>query len=467
MLLEDHHRRPTLLRWTDYLTGRSCTLRIADTDIGSSVAQLASRYLTDVDTRSLADDGVILSDHATTLMEIQDVSHVISEEGALLTLAPGTVFRDGVRELSPHETPRRAAARVRDSEVGLIDLTIDRSETGYTRNWQGFNLRRWERSSSDFQQFVEASVRHWCTSGSDEVLALDEHRSRIRLLEAISRSIWEAPFENYSRFTGSRLRYKTGDEALSSIIAGQGAICSEKVQALKFLTDRFGFESHYVLAGPDTPGLLPVDQLRHILDTFDFRGAGPAMRFWQHMALEIVVDNERVFVDATNGNIPFMFVRGAEVDHILHAENPKPVTVRMGTYSEQFYYHRAPAELARDLCYAMENFIPEIDLVQVFDNELGLAITPEFLVAPLPYSSDSDFSVQSNLIRELAGPNNLAFHADREWRLDSEVGAQFHDREECAAEKVLDSYEHLAERYNLFEDEQYEMGLVVVRLVPD
>ena len=320
VLLEKDDNRPTLLRWNDYLTGRSCTLRLDESDIGAPLSLLASRYLTNADPSQFAVDGMILPESAGGLGDIQDLSHVISEQGAILALEPGTVFRHGVREVSPLEEPPRIAARVGGAEVGLIDITIDRSETGYSRNWQGFNRRRWERSASHFESFVETSIGQFHGNGCDEVLALDDCNSQIKFLESVARAIWDAPFENYSRFTGERLRYKTGDESLTHIIAGRGAICSEKVQALKFITDHFGFESHYVLAGPDTPGPIPVDHLRHVLDTFDFRGAASAMRFWQHMALEFVIGGEHVFVDATNGNIPFLLTFGSETDAILDDE---------------------------------------------------------------------------------------------------------------------------------------------------
>ncbi len=467
MPFEMHDNRPTLLRWNDHLSGRSCTLRIADSDIGCPLSKLVPAYLTDVDPVLLAEDGMILPGSASTLMSIQDVSHMTDSQGVLLSLAPGTVFRSDVRELSPQEVPPCSAATVRGTEVGLIDITIERSETGYSRNWQGFNRRRWDHSASHFESFVLSSVRQLHEKECDEVIALYDRSSRIKFLEAIAKAIWDAPFENYSRFTGDRLRYKTGDEALAHIIEGRGAICSEKVQALKFVTDHFGFESHYVLVGPDTPGPVPVDHLRHILDTFDFRGAAPAMRFWQHMALEFVVDDEHILVDATNGNIPFLFTYGAETEDVLNDERPKPITTMMGTYPEKFYYHRAPDDLALDLCYAMENFIPEIDLVQVFDNELGLALTPEFLVTPLPYRSDAHFDSLTSMYRDLAEPRCLAFDADPQWRLEGPVGTEFMECEPFAAEMVMDSYAHLVDRYNLFEDEWHEMGLAVIRLQPD
>ena len=458
--------RTTLLRWNDYLTGRTCALRIAGSDSASSLRDLTAKYLTNVDPFRPAGEGAILSESVAAMLDIQDVSHTITDDATLAAIVPGTVFRSGVRELSPREVPPTSPAKVLDSEVDLIDLTIDRSETGYSRNWTGFNRRRWERSHPDFQSFVETSVRRWGLDDSDEVLALQSHDSRIEFLKRVGKSIWESPFENYSRFTGHRLRYKTGDEALASIIEGRGAICSEKVQALKFVADRYGFESHYVLAGPAAPGPIPIGQLRHILDTFDFRGAGPAMRYWQHMALEFVFESERVLVDATNGNIPYMFIRGPEVEQILNPERPQPIAIKMGTYPEMFHYHRAPQDLARDLCYAMESYIPEIDLVQVFDNELGLAITPEFLVAPLPYTSDADFDSLSDLYRGLTEPSGLAFDADTEWRLDGPVGTSFQETEPAAAELVLRSHDHILHRFNHFEDDWHEMGLAVVQLAP-
>ena len=467
MSIEVNDNRPTLLRWNDYLTGRSCTFKIAASDLGSPLGLLVSKYLTNADSRFLTDSSMILSGDAATLVDIQDLAHSITSEGALRSLTPATVFRSGVRELSQQEVPHCKAAKVLEAEVGLIDITIDRSETGYSRNWEGFNRRRWNRSASDFESFVEMSViRSWMAE-SVKVIAIDDRDSRIKFLKAIARAIWDAPFENYSRFTGHRRRYKTGDETLSSIIEGRGAICSEKVQALKFLANEYGYESRYLLAGPDTPGLIPADHLRRILDTFDFRGAGPAMRFWQHMALEFMVDGEHILVDATNGNIPLMFNRGPEVDDILDPEDPTPVTVRMGTYPENFYYHRAPDDLALDLCYAMENFIPEIDLVQVFDNELGLAITPEFLVAPLPYASEADFDSLKEQFRRLAESGGLEFDTATEWNLDGPVGTRFQECEPVAAEMVLDSFGHLLDRYNLFEDELHEMGIAVIRLIPN
>ena len=463
---EIESKRPTLVRWTDYLTGRTCTLKIDPSDTGIRLGPLVSNYLTGVDPARLAAVGQLLPESAPELSAIQDVAHVIADDGSLDAVMPGTVFRSGVRALTEQDIPPVTTAAVGESMVDLIDMTIDRSESGYRRNWSAFNRRRWERSEAEYRSFVEEAVRRYCDSDSDHVLALDDSESRVAFVNSLAQAIWQSPFENYSRFTGRKLRYKTGDEAIANIREGRGAICSEKVQALKFLTDQYGFESHYVFAGPDAPGPLPVDRLRHILDTFDFRGAAPAMRYWQHMALEFVIDRQRLLVDATNGNIPFLFMGGS---HLLDVHDDKPSTpirVKMGTYQEDFYYHRAPGDLARDLCYAMENFIPEIDLVQVFDNELGLTISGDFLVSPLPYTSTAEFDALRVLYHRLAEPDGLSIDVDADWGLGGAVGTAFQEREPAAAALVLDSYDHLLERYDKFEEGQHELGLAVLGLRP-
>ena len=456
---------PTLLRWTDYLTGRTCALRVCPADAGAPLSLLLSKYLTAPTPESLARNRLLMPGSVSDFAAIQDLVHVIATDGSLAGLVPGAALRSGVRRLSVHQPPPATPAMVMDSTVSLIDVSIDRSETGYSRNWDGFDERRWRRSERAFTRFVERATLNG--AGDGERVDADpfaDRDSRIEFLCRLAKTIWGSPFENYSRFIGRALRYKTGDEAVASIIEGRGAICSEKVQALKFLADRFGFESHYLFAGPDAPPPLPVERLRHTLDTFDFRGAAPAMRYWQHMALEFVVDGERILVDATNGNIPFLFLRGPELDCALDPERPNPIRVKMGTYSEDFYYHRVPDDLARDLCYAMENFIPEIDIVQVFDNELGMAITPDFLVSPMPYASEADFRDLAALYERLVAPAALPFDADRLWTLDGPVGSEFREREPEAARLILDSRERILERYRLFEGDGHEMGLAVVRL---
>ncbi len=459
---DSYDNLPAFLRWTDYLTGKSCTLRIESERTGLPIGRLVSEYLAVNDTRKLVSERRLLPDSAASFQAFQDITLTLSDSGVPGSIIPGTVFRTGPRELAPDQPAPCANVLLSGAFVHLLEVSIDRSETGYTRNWRGFNRRRWERNQNRFQQFVERSVGD--DDESTQPPSLDTREGKIEFLRRLSKAIWDTPFENYSRFTSMKLRYKTADETLLNIIDGRGAICSEKVQALKFITDIYGFQSNYVFAGPDAVGRLPRTELRSILDTFDFRGARHTMRYWQHIALEFVIDGLRILVDATNGNIPFLFLREPECKSLLDPDSPRPTPVRMGTYTENFYYHRAPDDLALDLCYAMENYIPEIDLVQVFDNELGLVITPEFLVAPTPFKTDDEFHELRALYERLAAPDNLDMDVRPEWSLDSPLGEAFHTRAPADADAILDSHDLLLERYDLFEGLGHQMGLAIVGL---
>ena len=444
---------PVFLRWTDYLTRRSVVVRVEPEDAGAPVERLVGEYLAVGDVDSLVARRLLLPESAGEFRAFQDVTLTLSDSGAVGGLPPGSALRHGARELSPEGAAPMTTALLGDAPVRLLDVSIDRSDADYSRNWKGFNRRRWEANEGVFRDFVR-----------DATGGLDAEEDGVEFLRRLAKAVWDSPFENYSRFSGAGLAYKTADETLLNIIGGDGAICSEKVQALKLAADFHGFESGYALAGPDTPGRLPEDRLRYILDTFDFRGGRQAMRYWQHIALEFAVDGTRALVDATNGNIPFVFALGQERDALLDDDAPAPLRVRMGAYPEDFYYHRAPEGLALDLCYAMENFIPEIDLTQVFDNELGLTITPDFLVTPVPFRTDEEFAELRGLYAGLAEPLKLEFRVSEEWELDGRLGEAFRAAEPRAAERVAESRDRLLERYELFEGAGYEMGLAIVCL---
>ena len=460
----DENTPSTFVRWTDYLTGRSCTLKVSAAHTRLTLAGIVSNYLAVGDPTPLVSDLHMLPDALPDFLALQDLVLTTSDDGVLGNVIAGSIFRCGLEVLRRDQPPPVAVAVLGDSAVDLIDVVIDRSETGYCRNWAGFHLRRWKQNRCNFSRFVEDATMSVDPSDAERVLSLETTAAQIEFLRRVAAAIWDSPFENYSRFTGRMLRYKTADETLMNIIDGRGAICSEKVQALKFLTDRYGFRSRYLFAGPDAVGPFPEARLRHILESFDFEGGQSAMSYWQHMALEFILDDTRILVDATNGNIPFLFMTGPDLEEVLDPDRPRPVRVRMTTYDEDFYYHRAPCDLAHDLFYAMENYIPEIDMVQVFDNELGLVITPEFLVSPVPYHDEEDFNGLVDLYRRLAEPDGLNFEVAGEWRLEGCLGERFREREPFAARGILESHDYLARRYEWFEGPGHDIGLAVVQL---
>ena len=152
---------------------------------------------------------------------------------------------------------------------------------------------------------------------AQDILELSSRDQKTKLVHILAQRIWESDFESYSRFTGRKLAHKTGDETIRNIMEGAGGICSEKVQALKFITDHFEISSEYLLAGVDAKGQMPEEKLRELLDTFDFRFSKRHMRYWQHTALLYHIDGTSILVDATNGNIPFLFLTGGAAERLL------------------------------------------------------------------------------------------------------------------------------------------------------
>ena len=159
------------------------------------------------------------------------------------------------------------------------------------------------------------------------------------------------------------------------------------MQAVNFLTDTDGRRSEYGTAGADGRDPVHEGKLRELLDTFDFRFTKRYMRYWQHTALLYTIGDSEVLVDVTNGNIPYLFLKDSEADKLLGYEEKCPVTARMGIFAEDFYYHRVSQHIPEDLFFAMETWVEEIDLIQVFENELGLYISSDFFVTPIPFRS--------------------------------------------------------------------------------
>ena len=299
---------------------------------------------------------------------------------------------------------------------------------------------------------------------TDDILELRSTGQKLKFLESLARRIWRSRFENYSRFTGRRLVYKSGDETVDNILDGGGAICSEKVQALKFLTDRYGFESEYVLAGQDASGPFPAEKLREILATFEPRFAKRYMRYWQHTALLYCVDGVKILVDATNGNVPFLFLRDAEADRLLRHEDKQLLPVKMVESVESFYYHRTPQDIPENLFFALEGWIPFSDLMQVFDNELGLYLSADYYVAPISHRSEAEYRRDREEFMAICRRGRLRCSITEEWTLDSPMGRAFQEAEPEVASRILAARGHLLRRLDECDGPGHEAGLAVVKL---
>src|SRR5205823_6481408 len=92
---------------------------------------------------------------------------LLTDGGALGGLIPGLRFRIGGRacDLDHRLDGERAA--------GTVRIEIDRSDTGYTRNWPAYLSRRWKLRADDYSRFVESLVEEACAREAGSVLRLD------------------------------------------------------------------------------------------------------------------------------------------------------------------------------------------------------------------------------------------------------------------------------------------------------
>ena len=454
-----------VLQIRDVVSTRECSLLLEPEDAALSLGQLLDRYVKHAPTHLLLVQSRVTRSSVDSLYAIQDLVYSCDDSGRLMDMFDGTAFVDGERTICLDEVPAVHRAQIAGQEVSLLDIGIDRVACGYDRNWRGFHARKWARAPERYEGFVRNAVAARCGEReADGILRLESTAQRLQFLESLARRIWNGRFENYSRFTGRKLVYKSGDETVDNILQGDGAICSEKVQALKFLTDHYGFQSEYVLAGQDASGALPVEKLREILRTFDPSFSRRYMRYWQHTALLYHLDGVRVLVDATNGNVPFLFLRDGEADRLLRRDDKQPLPVRMVESEESFFYHRTPQDVPENLFFALEGWIPFSDLMQVFDNELGLFLSADYYVAPISYRSDREFERDRDEFLAVSERGGLPCSVSQEWTLDTPVGREFRQAEPEVAQRVLDSRDHLLHRLDLCDGPGHDAGLVVMRL---
>jgi hypothetical protein len=454
-----------ILQLTDMVTGRFFAVRLSPGGEGLPLGSLLDSYLKKPDIDRLMEDSRIAPESAETLLSMQDLVYLSSDDGHLGAMFNGVNFRQSETAIEMEEQPVFRPLTVADKEVLLAEVEIDRLGVGYDRNWTGFAMRRWEMGSQEYGAFVVETIES--AYGDERAAEIEQHNSpgwEVDLVRALARRIWESPFENYSRFIDRKLVYKSGDETVQSIIDGGGGICSEKVQALKFLTDHFGIESEYVLAGANVPGPVPEDRLRELLSTFDFRFARRHMRYWQHTALLYHIDGVPVLVDATNGNVPFLFEEGDSAERLLSYESRTFVPVRMAVHEEEFYYHRVAQDIPENLFFALEGWIPHVDLVQVFDNELGLCITEDYMVTPLVYRAEKTLERLTCEYTRVCDRAGLECEVSPTWEMETGLGSAFVEAHPGAAAKVMAAREHLLARYDDCHGPGHEAGLVIIQL---
>ena len=463
-LLEMKNVGNYILQLTDTVTQRFCSIRIEHQDLCKTLGELIDQYVKHPPITELIKRNQITDQSATSLLDIQDYVFSCSDNGRLIKLYDGILFKQFGKIIRLGQIPVKQPVTINTKQTFLIQIIIDRVNVDYDRNWIGFHKRRWIRNEHVLNAFVIDAIEEiYSSTEIRNILNLHTKKSKIKFLKAVAQSIWNSPFENYSRYVGRKLRYKTGDETIINIREGRGGICSEKVQALKFITDQYGLQSEYLIAGANAKPPVPESRLRQILDSFDFSFSKRYMRYWQHAALLYDIEGTKFLVDVTNGNIPLVICDNI-VDYISNDQLNYRLKVRMSVKEEEFYYHRITQDIPENLYFAMEGWVEDVDLIQVFDNELGLYISSDLFIGPLIYKNEAGYEKLASEYRKVSCEAGLECYITPTWTLDSGMGAVFKQKEPDAYNDIISAKTCLLDRYDDCHGRGHNAGLVIIEL---
>ena len=119
----------------------------------------------------------------------------LDDSGNLAEPIPGLGFRIGGRACDLDH-------RLDGEGPGPVRIEIDRSQSGYPRDWPAYLARRWGLRAGAYSRFVESVVEEAYGPEAGSILRLDVPDRVRRFLAAVARRIYAAPYETYSRYLG-------------------------------------------------------------------------------------------------------------------------------------------------------------------------------------------------------------------------------------------------------------------------
>lgn len=384
---------------TDKWSKRRFAMRLGSSRDFSSIGEVINylRSLLDSDIDELVKNGRISEAGTKGLEDIRSIMFHIENNGQLGSIIEEIKLKQRGKTLIKNDSLKfehRKTSKEGYVDIYVAELILDRDDVPFTRNRTGFYKRRWSQNPK-FQEFVESIITAKFPDRSEKILAMDSENDTLDFLRAVAGTLFSAAYELYSRFTGRNLRYKTGPETLECIMSGKGGNCSEKATAFEFIAANYGISGKLVLGGDRACNTFPYAALRRALDDFDFRFKDEAQQYWSHFANLFETENTRVLIDATGGPIPYLYCTGQELDEYLSQHKSVPLWFLAN--KEDYFYHDTPQDIAGDLLYSLEAFMPDSDLYHVLgpddeDSPFGLIITKELWVCPVVYKAESEFS---------------------------------------------------------------------------
>ena len=148
-------------------------------------------------------------------------------------------------------------------------------------------------------------------------------------------------------------------------------------------------------------------------------------------------------------------------------DDKRPLTVRMTVYDEDFYYHRVAQDIPQNLFFALEGWISDADLMQVFENELGLYISEDWFVTPAAFKSDAEYDEMKRRYLQVCDRAGLECAVSDGWTFDAPLGRRFSEEEAETSDKILLAEDHLLARYDEWDGGGHRAALVTVALRSD
>ena len=113
------------------------------------------------------------------------------------------------------------------------------------------------------------------------------------------------------------------------------------------------------------------------------------------------------------------------------------------------------------------NWISDADLMQVFENELGLYISGEWFVTPAIFKSDAEYDELKLRYLQVCKRAGLECAFSDGWTLDTPLSRRFAEQETETSDKILLAEDHLLTRYDQWDSDGHQGALVTVALNHD
>lgn len=196
--------------------------------------------------------------------------------------------------------------------------------------------------------------------------AFDE-TNQLRILFRIAEVIYASPFENSSKMVEG-VPFCSGWEMWGRMEQGGGGICAEKTGALKFICDVLGVSTFYAAGSQYT---IPEDFELQLKRYITSEGDGPQPIWIQHLLLGFQIGESDYLVDVSNGNLPFLFISGDDLNRYLNVG----YRARMVYQMEQMNLRRISNWAGDALLTLCEFHVPNLAFQYIFDQALGLHIS--------------------------------------------------------------------------------------------